>query len=214
MNKFPLIEDAMGVLAAAPRYESGLRAEWGPNWNLDMGDAGRMIAWLEFSRPRIVVETGTFEGLGTNMLAMTMSRYGGGKLTTHDFFADTDNQSVTTADWRRLQAIRFANLASIVRRHPDVEVRYVDGDTRETLATTQYGGPIDFFFQDTMHFLTGILSEFETVESRIAVGGVVVFDDINDTHPLREWMAKERAEGWRHHHFGGGHGQLWSQRIA
>jgi len=190
-------------------------------WYMHANDAGRMAAWMRRVKPRIVVETGTCEALGTGILAEVMASYGGGVLWTFDMAAFVEHPAMptdmTAEQWRKLGELRSINLHTLDEQFPTVKIRYVDGDTARTLPTTDFGGPIDFWFQDSGHYHEGILTEFLALEAHMAPGGLVVFDDINaHTSPWDKWMTEHRPT-WVQHHFSerapdGGHGQLWCQK--
>lgn len=208
------LRDLVDHLAPVVRIEHAIRSRWcQDSWRYDANDAGRIVKWIDLARPRMVVETGTFEAQGTFLIASAMQACGGGTLFTFDMPNDPDNLSITEAQWAELARIRAENLRVVQGGNPAVATTYVDGNTRVTLPATAFPAPVDFWFQDTMHFLGGILAEFNAMEERMAPGGVIVFDDIGTEHPLRAWMAENRNEGWFHHHFAGGHGQLWSQKL-
>lgn len=208
-----LLKDLVAELTPVTRLEPTIQSRWiYPWWRIDGNDAGRMLKWLEMNRSRNVVETGTFEAQGTAMIAKTMASYGGGTLTTFDQAADAGDLGITSEQWADLTRIRYENLELIRKTYPTVVLRYVEGDTRDTLLKADLDGPVDFWFQDTMHFLTGIVSEIEAMGDRMAPGGLIVFDDIGDTHPLHDWVREHRLDGWFHHHFADGCGQLWSQK--
>lgn len=200
-------------LTPVVRVEWPISMRWHCNWHVDPNDVGRMLRWMALAQPRCVLETGTFEGLGTALLAQGMTAYGGGELHTCDWAGDAENRSVTPAQWAELAELRRQNIETVRGWRPAVRLHYHDGDTRQTIPTIPFSAPIDFWFQDTMHFLSGILEELTLVEPLLAPGAVIVFDDINSTHPLRTWMAENRNDGWFHHHFEGGHSQLWSQKL-
>lgn len=206
-----LLKDSLAELLPTNRIVPPLSARWTQPWNLDFNDAGRMVRWMRANKIVNMVETGTFEGLGTALFAQTMEEYGGGRITTFDWAGDFENLSVPHGEWNDLSGIRIENLRKIGDQFPRAVVQYVSGDTRETLKSVDFAEPVDFWFQDTMHFTAGILAEMESMKDRLAPGAVVVFDDVNETHPWNKVFA-EQYPTWFAHQFGGGHGQLWAQK--
>ena len=61
-----------------------------------------------------------------------------------------------------------------------VEIHFLNGDSRSMLPSVFPAGLEywDFFFQDSMHFMSGILAEWEIMKPFARPGSVVVFDDV------------------------------------
>jgi predicted O-methyltransferase YrrM len=124
---------------------------------------GRRLGWYvlaRLSRPRLAIETGVHDGLGTAILGRALARNtaGGhpGRLLSFDVNAD--------CGW--LVEPRLAG-----------DHRIVIGDARKTLPEAIKDEPVDFFIHDSLHTYEHETFEFERIAERAAPGAVLLSDN-------------------------------------
>ena len=175
-----------------------------PSWRFrKWGSVGQRASHLyrlvRLLRPEVIVETGTFEGQGTYALAAAASANdNSARVFTFDY--DGDPKAVfPDAAWKELKSIRQSTLDRIREEFPKCTVEFVEGDTREILPRFLEERQLkwDLFFQDSMHFHDGILSEWTAMRAYASKRALVVFDDIDKDHPFAQWFeTHEVQEGW------------------
>jgi hypothetical protein len=173
------------------------------------------------------VETGTFEGLGTFTMAMAaQENNNGARIFTVDYDGDPD-VSIPMEEWLLLRKLRDENLDLARARFPRVEIRFLNGDSREVLPSV-FPAQLDhwdFFFQDSMHFMSGIMAEWEIMKPFARPGSVVVFDDVcldwkkMPAHLLKQndfcghFLLREGLRnGWACKSTAEGRAQFWAQK--
>lgn len=203
---------------------------WKHAWSTHELSAKRLYNAIRWRRPEIIVETGTFEGLGTWVMAKAAQENGNGaKIFTIDYDGDPEASSISRQDWEDLRRIRAENLAAIREKFPGVEVAFLNGDSRQILPGL-FPGTLDhwdFFFQDSMHFFSGILEEWNLLKSYARSGSVVVFDDVcldwrkalsylfhKNDFCLRFVFREAWRNGWTYRSTGEGRGQFWAQKAS
>jgi hypothetical protein len=155
-------------------------SRWKHPWSTHPAGARRLYNTVRWKQPATIVETGTFEGLGTYALAKAAHDNGGNvRIFTIDYDGDPD-VSIPIEDWKELRVFREENLEKARQDFPDVQITFVDGDSRVVLPPLlrDHVKSWDLFFQDSMHFMTGILSEWEIAKPHAAEKAVVIFDDV------------------------------------
>lgn len=201
-------------------------SRWKEAWSTHALSAKRLFNAIRIFRPRRVLETGTFEGLGTWVMAKALSSNGGGEIITIDYDGDPE-VAMPDSDWKELDRIRADNLETARRDFPDVAIEFIKGDSRKVLPALfpARWDRWDFFFQDSMHFASGIQAEWDIVRPFASPHAVVVFDDVClDWKKLgsllagredfclsfalrqmieRRWLCKSTAEG---------RAQFWAQK--
>jgi predicted O-methyltransferase YrrM len=170
-------------------------------WGSVPQDASRLYRLVRLLRPEVIIETGTFEAQGTYALAAAANaNNNGARLYTFDY--DGDPTTILPGDaWAELKAIRQSTLDLIQATFPNCKVEFVEGDTRQILPRFLEERRLtwDLFFQDSMHFYDGILSEWTAMRAYASMRAVVVFDDINEDagHPFPKWFnTHEVQNGW------------------
>ena len=201
-------------------------SRWKMPWSTHERSAKRLYNAIRLQRPRRILETGTFEGLGTWIMAKALHENGGGEIITVDYDGDPELR-IGKEDWASLDAIRYENLELARRSFPSVRVDFVRGDSRQVLPEifpSQWGW-WDLFFQDSMHFTAGILAEWKIVKPFAAPLAVAVFDDVcTDWRKLPAHLSgradfclgfilREGLTGrWSHRATAEGRAQFWTQR--
>lgn len=201
-------------------------SRWKHAWSTHPLSAKRLYNAVRWHRPTTLVETGTFEGLGTYTLARAChENANGAKIFTIDYDGDPD-ASIPLEDWLELRRFRDENLERARKDFPSVEITFLNGDSREVLPGLLPGRipGWDFFFQDSMHFTSGILAEWEIMKPHARPGAIVVFDDVCldwkklPRHLLGQrdfclhFVLHEARGGWRWKSTAEGRAQFWAQK--
>lgn len=152
-------------------------------------------------KPKIIVETGTYEGHGTfAMAAAAHQNNNGARIFTHDYDGDPvqdETGAVSDEAWLALRAFRESNIKYIQQTFKQCEVSFMEGDSRETLAgTLQQFKQWDFWYQDSMHFAEGIQSEWDIMENAAAADAFVVFDDVSKKNQFSKDFTKQYRKQW------------------
>ncbi|MFV0337632.1 MAG: O-methyltransferase [Chthoniobacterales bacterium] len=201
-------------------------SRWKQAWSTHELSAKRLYNAIRWQKPKIIVETGTFEALGTYVMAKAAQENGGAKIFTIDYDGDPD-VSIPMEDWLELRRYRDENLQRIREEFPAVEIQFLNGDSREMLPTL-FTGAVDhwdFFFQDSMHFTSGILQEWAIMKPFSHSGSIVVFDDVcldwkklpshlfgKKDFCLHFSLSEGWGGGWTYQTTSEGRAQFWAQR--
>lgn len=136
---------------------------------------GRRLGWyaiVRISRPEVVIETGTHDGLGAAVLARALQRNAAeghpGLLYTFDIDS--------TSGW----------LVPVLVKD---QVNFVRGDSALTLPQTLARLPsrVGFFLHDSDHSFEHEMREIELVEPFLAPGGMMLSDNAHVTTCLADW---------------------------
>ena len=202
-------------------------SRWKYPWSTHELSAKRLYNAIRWRQPKIIVETGTFEGLGTLTMAMAaQANDNAARILTIDYDGDPD-VTVPMEDWVQLRRFRDENLDLARTTFPGVEICFLNGDSREVLPSV-FPAQLDhwdFFFQDSMHFMSGILAEWEIMKPFARANSVVVFDDVClDWKKMPAHILKHNdfcghfllQEGWRNGWIckstAEGRAQFWAQK--
>jgi hypothetical protein len=93
--------------------------------------AKRLHNAIRIFRPRRIHETGTFEGLGTWVMAKALAA-NGGEIITIDYDGDPE-VAMPESDWKELDRIRAENLETARKDFPGVTIEFIKGDSRKVL---------------------------------------------------------------------------------
>lgn len=145
---------------------------------------GRRIGWycaVRVLKPRLIVETGVHDGLGSSVLLAALEK------------------NETEGHGGRLIGIDIAaNTSWVIPDYLRQPFTHVVGDSHEALQ--KFGAlTIDLFIHDSAHTFEHEAGEFKIIESRMAPGGVVISDNALSTTALQEWSAANgrRYVFWR-----------------
>jgi hypothetical protein len=196
-------------------------------WNSDGSNVHMILRAVSILKPQTIIETGTFEGQTTVEIAKVCGHYGDPEnpvsIWTFDGGAPVscygDGKSVVENwqgdpqwfAWKAVEAVRKERFSI---EYAGCEIIYTEGLTQDTLAPKllNYIGNWDFCFQDSVHGFDLILGEWADLKPRANIGAVIVFDDIVETHQLKEWFP-ENNPGWESKWTDNGRSQLWAERI-
>lgn len=161
------------------------KKSWIHKWGIDEYGARMLFNLVINQKPEVIIETGTFEGQGTYVLAQAAHLNNNNcTIYTIDYDGDPTSDSISKSDWLELKRIRDVNLENIKVLFPNCKVVFLDGDSRDMLPKIfnkngEYKEKkCDLFYQDSMHFADGINDEWKLVEPYIVPKSVVVFDDL------------------------------------
>ena len=181
--------------------------------NLTYPQAGHALKWstlrvhLDFLhnlilslKPKIIIETGTFEAHGTYAIAAAAHKNNNGaRIFTHDYDGDPvqdETGTVSKESWLELRKLRETNIQRIQDEFTQCEVSFVEGDSRLTLPETlKQFSQWDFWYQDSMHFAEGIQSEWDIMSGAEADDAFVIFDDISKKNQFsRDFISKHKKQ--------------------
>ena len=137
---------------------------------------GRRVVWYaiaRYIRPRLIVETGVYHGLGSVVLASALRR------NAEEGFPGRYLETELNPEFGSLFSGRFSELGEIIY-----------GDSVETLSTLE--GPVDLFINDSDHSIGYEALEYETVEGLLSTEGVVIGDNSHVTSVLNDWSRSQR----------------------
>jgi predicted O-methyltransferase YrrM len=127
---------------------------------------GRRLGWYAIVRahkPQLVVETGTEKGLGSLVLAEALLRNGSGRLITVDMEPSSG--------------------LLIGAKYDGVIQRLIDN----SLVAISHIDQIDLFIHDSDHSAEHEAQEFEMLQSRLSINGIVLSDNSHATTELAKW---------------------------
>lgn len=172
------------------------KGNWKHQWGIDSKNGSYIYNLIIEKKPEIIIETGTFEGQGTYVLAKAAHENNNNcKIYTIDYDGDPTSSQITKEEWLELKSFRDTNLEKIKNEFPNCEVIFLDGDSRQMIPKifNEYGETkCDFFYQDSMHFHDGILSEWRLVEPFLIKNSLTLFDDLQlkGVRQFRDWFIK------------------------
>lgn len=190
---------------------------WIHKWGIDEHGAGTIFNLIINKKPKVIIETGTFEGQGTYVLAQAAHLNNNGcKIYTIDYDGDPTSDTISKAEWQQLKRIRNNNLDAIKKDFPNCEVIFLDGDSRQMLPKIfDLNGKYketkcDIFYQDSMHFFDGIQDEWKLVEPYIVSDSVIIFDDLKlkGVKIFRDWFIDNYNKKYEILENNNGHRQL------
>jgi len=106
-------------------------SRWRESWSTHELSAKRIFNAMRIFRPRCILETGTFEGLGTWVMAKALAA-NGGEIITIDYDGDPE-VAMPESDWKELDRIRAENLETARKDFPGVTIEFIKGDSRKVL---------------------------------------------------------------------------------
>lgn len=197
------------------------------DWRSHKLNAAMIYNAIRLLKPKVLVETGTFEGHGTYVMAQAAHENNNNALIITIDYDDDPITKLPKEDWFKLSAIREQKLTLIRAKFSNCEVCFVNGDSREVLPMI-FKSKIDFwdfFYQDTMHFPRGILAEWRVMRKFARLGSVAVFDDIYLNRGIPSAFFRQRKDfcswfvwheflnGWTYVSTEIGHKQFWVQKL-
>ena len=194
------------------------KSEWIHNWGIDQQNANYLYEHIIQTKPKLIIETGTFEGQGTYILAKAChDNNNQANIYTIDYDGDPTLE-LDIEKWKNLKNIRDKNLKKIKEEFPNVNILFLDGDSRIVLKTifSKYGiDKVDLFYQDSMHFLEGIQAEWNLVENYIKKDSFVIFDDLwlKGVQAFAKWFKNKYKNNFEYKNINFGHKQFIVKKL-
>jgi predicted O-methyltransferase YrrM len=141
---------------------------------------GRRLGWyclLRATKPALVVETGTADGLGTALLAHGLERNALDGSPGHLLSFDIDPK----AGW-------------LLEKGPNGLVELITGDSAETLPRALVGRQVDFFVHDSDHSVAHEQFELALAVEHAAPRLILISDNAHATTVLRDLCAQLGAD--------------------
>lgn len=137
------------------------------------GGAAFLYSLVNYLQPKVIIELGTFEAHGTLILHQA-TRLKGAQIYTIDCDVTLNYPH---QDWFLVDSIRRQRILG-ANRGGGTRIKFLKGDTRQVLTRLLPNiKPVDLVFQDSMHFVPGLLEEFDLLRPKLSRGAVVIFDD-------------------------------------
>jgi hypothetical protein len=146
---------------------------------------GRRVGWycmVRLLRPRLVVETGVYDGLGSAVLLRALERNRGEGVPGRLIGVDIDRQ----AGW-------------LIGEQERGDYQLVIEDSTTALPRLLAGQEVDLFIHDSNHTYEHELAEYRVVRPFLAPAGVILSDNAHAVPALADFA---RAEGRRYTYFG------------
>jgi hypothetical protein len=167
---------------------------------------GRRVVWYAVARllkPRLIIETGTADGLGTALLARALQRNG------------TEGSPGIVASFDMGENAGWV-IPDELRSH----VRLVQGDLRLTLPEfLRDSTPVHLFVHDSDHSAAHESWEYQTIGGHLAPNAVVITDNAHATKELKEFADRTNRQynEWQeqpqaHPYTGATLGLAWERR--
>jgi hypothetical protein len=146
---------------------------------------GRRVGWycmVRLMRPRLVVETGVFDGLGSAVLLRALERNRAEGAPGRLIGVDIDPR----AGW-------------LIPEHERGDYQLVIEDSTRSLPRVLAGQEVDLFIHDSNHSYEHEASEYRVVRPFLAPAGVILSDNAHAVPALADFA---RSEGRRYVYFG------------
>jgi predicted O-methyltransferase YrrM len=154
----------------------------------------KVLELIEQSRPKVVVELGTWLGASAIAMARSVRRWGG-TVTCIDTWAGELNDDGGSPEGKApLMLVSCAR--AMVEAGISANVRLIPALTKHAAWT--WTQPIDFLYVDADHSHDGVMADLEAWVPFVKAGGLIVGDDYE--HPRypgvkTAWDAFARAHG-------------------
>ncbi len=135
--------------------------------------AAAVYGLVRLLRPRCVVETGVADGWSSYAILAALARNGDGTLHSFDILLPVGGLVGHHPQWR---------LTVLDAREPDRCLR----------AALAGLGPVDLFLHDSDHRYLSQLFEYRQAWRRLASGGVLISDDVDDSRAFIHFCARAR----------------------
>jgi len=154
----------------------------------------QVLTLLEQSRPKVVVELGTWLGASAIAMARSVRRWGGTVTCIDTWAGELNNDGGSVEGKSPLMLLSCAR--AMVDAGVSASIRLIPA---MTVSAAQWwtGPPINFLYIDADHSAQGCAADLEAWVPHVTVGGVIAGDDYG--HPLypgvkQAWDAFEREQ--------------------
>jgi len=194
------------------------QSKWLHNWGIDQLNANFLDKFIKKIKPQVIIETGTFEGQATYVMAQAANENNNNCIIYTVDYDDDPISDLEMEKWSLLKNLRDENLQKIKDKFVNVTVMYIDGDSREVLKTLFNENKIDkvdLFYQDSMHFKEGIEAEWNLVEKYIKQNSYVIFDDLSlkGVKKFRDWFKYKYQNQYEYKEENYGHKQFLVKKL-
>ncbi len=144
------------------------------NWETNDFNQGASFLYslVKYLKPKTIIELGTFEAHGT-MIMFEATKKSLSKIITIDCDQIINNKH---QDYQIVDQVRTNRIKEANKKGGDI--KFISGETRMVLKKIlPKVKKVDFVFQDSMHFVPGLLEEFDLIRNFLSISGVIVFDD-------------------------------------
>ncbi len=167
-----LLREARDDRVLAARLRAATAARWW--WTKRSPPFGKRLAWYTLARelqPRLIIETGVHDGLGSMLLLRALERNrdegAAGELVSFDINP--------RAGW-------------LVSQHPLWNLR-IESSATGLPQVLEHQGPVGLFIHDSLHTYEHERFEFELAASHLAPGGLLLTDNAHGTQALADVCA-------------------------
>jgi cephalosporin hydroxylase len=193
--------------------------KWIHKWGVGTENSKVLYNLIRKTKPEVIIETGTFEGQGTTVIAQAAHENNNNcRIYTIDYDGDPTSDHINDTEWEELKIIRNNNLENIKQNYPNCKVIFLDGDSRQKISEifNQYGeSKCDLFYQDSMHYFEGIQQEWKLVEPYLFQNSITIFDDmaLKGVRLFKFWFEKSYKNKYEFYQFLQGHKQFIVKKI-
>ena len=202
-----LRDELEGAPDFAPPIREAARSVANETWQLN--EAHHFLyALVRLTRPRLVVETGVFDGFYSACFLQGLfeneEREGtGGMLVSIDLPADEEIEASTSRLTARTGLPRGKQPGWAIPAHLRPLWRPHFGDSRELLPQVLAQVPeVDLFFHDSLHTYAHMMFEFETVWPRLSQAGFLLSHDVHWNRAFHRFARDKGRKAHAAHGFG------------
>lgn len=191
----------------APRIREARRAIAGEEFALDQ-DHHFLYALARLARPRVIVETGVFDGYFSacflQALADNEREHGvAGRLISIDLPARDAIEHSTSRHAGRTALPRGQDPGWVIPAHLRGRWQPHWGDARELLPRLlAEAGELDLFFHDSLHTDEHMTFEYEAAWPRLRAGGLLLSHDVHWNRAFPRFARRHRQRTHAAHGFG------------
>jgi cephalosporin hydroxylase len=195
------------------------KGKWIHQWGVGIENSKVLYNLILKTKPEVIIETGTFEGQGTTVIAQAAHENNNNcRIYTIDYDGDPTSDKINEQEWNELKEIRDNNLNNLKQNYPNCKVVFLNGDSRQKLLEifNQYGETkCDLFYQDSMHFFEGIQQEWKLVEPYLFQNSITIFDDLalKGVRLFKFWFEKTYKNKYEFYQFLQGHKQFIVKKL-
>lgn len=193
--------------------------KWIHKWGVGVENSKVLYNLIRKTKPEVIIETGTFEGQGTTVIAQAAHENNNNcRIYTIDYDGDPTSVHINDIEWEELKIIRNNNLENIKANYPNCKLIFLDGDSRQKISEifNQYGETkCDLFYQDSMHYFEGIQQEWKLVEPYLFQNSITIFDDLalKGVRLFKFWFEKTYKNKYEFYQFLQGHKQFIVKKL-
>lgn len=164
----------------------------------NFGSRNRLLyLFVRRFRPTHIVETGVEYGFSTAHLLKGLHDNGTGDLVSIDLPTTDPRGHLSDGRWDGAHVASASLTGAAIPEALRSRWELVLGDSRELLPTVLERQPIDAFFHDSDHAEATMAREYRQSWEHLAVGGLLLSDDINLNTAFDQFRAEQRRPAYR-----------------